>query len=259
MLDAGMADTWATCCCSPTKPLMRRLYLRRARRVLTQIQPKVIGITGSYGKTTTKVFLRDLLNLRYRTYATPKSYNTLMGISLAINRDLADDLRAEYFISEMGAYVPGEIERICQLTPPDIAIVTEIGPQHLERFGTLENTKRAKYELVRGLQPGGVAVFNWDNQYIREMVATAYPETRLTVSRKLDIASAEQEGVTWIARELEADLSGIRFEVIHIPSGEQASVSTAIIGEHNVTNLLLCIAVAYHEGIPLRDIAHTHQ
>ena len=87
------------------------------------------------------------------------------------------------------------------------------------------------------------------------MVAAGYPETRLTVSRKLDIASAEQEGVTWIARELEADLSGIRFEVIHIPSGEQASVSTAIIGEHNVTNLLLCIAVAYHEGIPLRDIA----
>ena len=147
----------------PYEAVMRRLYLKRARDVLTQIQPKVIGITGSYGKTTTKVFLRDLLNLRYRTYATPKSYNTLMGISLAINRDLADDFRAEYFISEMGAYVPGEIERICQLTPPDIAIVTEIGPQHLERFGTLENTKRAKYELVRGLQPDGVAVFNWDN------------------------------------------------------------------------------------------------
>ena len=109
------------------------------------------------------MFLRDILSLRYRSYATPKSYNTLMGISLAINHDLADDFSIEYLISEMGAYVPGEIERICQLTPPDIAIVTEIGPQHLERFGSLENTSRAKYEIVRNLPPDGVAVFNWDN------------------------------------------------------------------------------------------------
>lgn len=239
----------------PYEAFMRRLYLNQARKVLSQVQPKIIGITGSYGKTTTKVFLRDLLNLRYRTYATPKSYNTLMGISLAINSDLAEDFRTEYLISEMGAYVPGEIERICELTPPDIAIVTEIGPQHLERFGTLENTKRAKYEIVRNLRPDGVAVFNWDNKYIREMAAAGYPETRLTVSRNLDIHSAEQEGVTWIASEQAEDLAGLRFVATHIPSGEKANISTAISGEHNVTNLLLCIAVAYHEGVPLRDIA----
>ncbi len=239
----------------PYEAFMRRLFLKRARDVLSQVRPKIIGITGSYGKTTTKVFLRDLLNLRYRSYATPKSYNTLMGISLAINSDLADDFRTEYLISEMGAYVPGEIERICELTPPDIAIVTEIGPQHLERFGTLENTKRAKYEIVRNLRPDGVAVFNWDNQYIREMVAAGYPETCLTVSRNLDIDTAQQEDVTWIASELTEDLAGLRFVATHVPSGEQANISTAISGEHNVTNLLLCIAVAYHEGIPLRDIA----
>ena len=153
---------------------MRRRYLQQAANVLGQIRPKIIGITGSYGKTTTKNFLRDILSLRYHTYATPKSYNTLMGISLAINRDLADDYRTEYFISEMGAYVEGEIERICQLTPPDIAIVTEIGPQHLERFGSLEKVKKAKYELVKNLPPDGVAVFNWDNQFIREMIAYGF-------------------------------------------------------------------------------------
>lgn len=239
----------------PYEAFMRRRYLKQAREVLSQVRPKIIGITGSYGKTTTKVFLRDLLNLRYQTYATPKSYNTLMGISLAINRDLAEDFRTEYLISEMGAYVPGEIERICQLTPPDIAIVTEIGPQHLERFGTLENTKRAKYEIVRNLRPDGVAVFNWDNKYIREMIAAGYPETCLTVSRNLDVYSAEQEGLTWIASEQAEDLAGLRFVATHIPSGEKANISTGISGEHNVTNLLLCIAVAYHEGISLRDIA----
>ena len=128
---------------------LRRRYLRGAADILDQIKPKIIGITGSYGKTTTKHFLRDILSVRYRAYATPKSYNTLMGISLAINRDLADDYRCEYFICEMGAYVEGEIERICQLTPPDIAIVTEVGPQHLERFGSLDNIRRAKYEIVK--------------------------------------------------------------------------------------------------------------
>ncbi len=239
----------------PVEAALRRRYLKQAAATLDKIRPKIIGITGSYGKTTTKSFLRDIMSLRYQIYATPKSYNTLMGISLAINRDLADDYRSEYFISEMGAYVEGEIARICQLTPPDIAIVTEVGPQHLERFGSLENIKRAKYELVSNLPAHGVAVFNWDNPYIREMAAEAYPETRLTVSRAVSLDQAQTQGITWIATDISESLSGLTFNSRHVPSGEGARITTGIVGEHNVTNLLLCIAVAYHEGIPLRDIA----
>ncbi len=239
----------------PLEAALRRRYLRQAASTLDKIGPKIIGITGSYGKTTTKNFLRDIMSLRYQTYATPKSYNTLMGISLAINRDLADDYRSEYFISEMGAYVEGEIARICQLTPPDIAIVTEIGPQHLERFGSLENIKRAKYELVSHLPADGVAVFNWDNPYIHEMVAEGYPATRLTVSRAVSLAEAREQGITWLASDVCESLSGLSFRACYVPSGEQSEIATSIVGEHNVTNLLLCIAVAWHEGIPLRDIA----
>ena len=239
----------------PVEGVLRRRYLRQAQATLQQINPKVIGITGSYGKTTTKHFLSEIMSLRFHTYATPKSYNTLMGICLAINRDLADDYRAEYFISEMGAYVEGEIERICQLTPPDIAIITEVGPQHLERFGSLDNVRRAKYELVKNLPPDGVAVFNWDNAYIRDMVELGYPATRLTVSRELTLEQAEAQGVTWLASEIEEDLSGLSFRLTRVASGESMLVSTALVGLHNVTNLLLCIAVAFHEGIPLRDIA----
>ena len=239
----------------PLEAVIRRRYLTQAAAVLQQINPKVIGITGSYGKTTTKQFLRDILSARYHTYATPKSYNTLMGISLAINRDLADDFRAEYFISEMGAYVEGEIERICQLTPPDIAIITEIGPQHLERFGSLENIKNAKYELIKNLPPAGVAVFNWDNPYIREMADLGYPATRLTVSRELTIDQAKARDLTWIASDIEESLSGIAFRATRVSSGENTSISANIVGAHNITNLLLCIALAYHEGMPLRDIA----
>ena len=239
----------------PVEAALRRRYLKRAADTLDKIRPKIIGITGSYGKTTTKSFLRDIMSVRYQTYATPKSYNTLMGVSLAINRDLADDYRYEYFISEMGAYVEGEIARICQLTPPDIAIVTEIGPQHLERFGSLENIKRAKYELVSNLPADGVAVFNWDNPYIREMIAAGYPAIRLAVSRAVSLDEAREREITWIASEVSESLSGLSFRACHVPSGEQALITTGIVGEHNVTNLLLCIAVACHEGIPLRDIA----
>ncbi len=239
----------------PAEAALRRRYLQQAADRLHKTRPKIIGITGSYGKTTTKSFLRDIMSLRYQTYATPKSYNTLMGISLAINRDLAHDYRTEYFISEMGAYVEGEIARICQLTPPDIAIVTEVGPQHLERFGSLENIKRAKYELVSHLPADGVAAFNWDNVYIREMVAKDYPATRLTVSRAVSLDEARAQRITWIASDISESLSGVAFQATHVASGNQALITTGIVGEHNVTNLLLCIAVASHEGIPLRDIA----
>ena len=239
----------------PFESYQRRRFLSQARAALNATKPKIIGITGSYGKTTTKDFLRDILSLRYRVYATPKSYNTLMGISLAINRDLVDDYRTEYFISEMGAYVPGEIHRICQLTPPDLAIVTEIGPQHLERFGSLENVMRAKYEIIKNLKEDGVGVFNWDNAWIREMIALGHPKTRLSVSRELNLDEARRENVTWIATDVAESLGGLRFTVCKVATGEQAQLSTPIIGEHNVTNLLLCVAVAFHEGLPLRDIA----
>ncbi|MYD08454.1 MAG: UDP-N-acetylmuramoyl-tripeptide--D-alanyl-D-alanine ligase [Chloroflexi bacterium] len=239
----------------PAEAALRRRYLKQAAATLDKLQPKIIGITGSYGKTTTKHFLRDIMSARYATYATPKSYNTLMGVSLAINRDLADDYRSEYFISEMGAYVEGEIERICQLTPPDIAIVTEVGPQHLERFGSLENIMRAKYELVRNLPADGVAVFNWDNPYIREMIAQGYPATRLSVSRQASLEDARGQDITWVASDVSESLSGLAFRACHVASGEQALIETAVVGEHNVTNLLLCIAVAFHEGITLREIA----
>ncbi len=239
----------------PLEAWGRRRYQRAAAAVLAQIRPRIIGITGSYGKTTTKSFLRDILRLRFQTYATPKSYNTLMGISLAINRDLADDFRTEIFISEMGAYVEGEIARICQLTPPDIAIVTEVGPQHLERFGTLENVKKAKYELIAHLPPDGTAVFNWDNAYIRDMIALGHPATRLTVSRELSLEQARAEGLSWVASDASEGLHGLRFLATHIESGQAAKIETPIVGEHNITNLLLCIATAHHLGLPLRDIA----
>jgi UDP-N-acetylmuramoyl-tripeptide--D-alanyl-D-alanine ligase len=240
---------------TPVEALFRRQFIRKAEGVLQAINPKIIGITGSYGKTTTKNYLRDILNGRYKTYATPKSYNTLMGISMAINNDLANDYSVDYFISEMGAYVEGEIERICQLTPPDISIVVDVGPQHLERFGSLENVAKAKYEIIRNLKPSGLGVFNWDSPLVREMYERGYPNNRIAVSKTISPDKLPTNPPRFIASEIQESLSGLSFLVTDTTTGQSQAMTTTLVGEHNITNLLLATAVAVHEGMSLRDVA----
>ncbi|MCS6834448.1 MAG: UDP-N-acetylmuramoyl-tripeptide--D-alanyl-D-alanine ligase [Anaerolineae bacterium] len=242
---------------TPVEALFRQRFIAQARRVLAEVQPKVIGITGSYGKTTTKNYLRDILNGRYKTYATPKSYNTMMGVCIALNNDVADDYSIEYFICEMGAYIPGEIARICNLTPPDISIVIEVGPQHLERFGSLENIAIAKYEIIKALKPQGLGVFNYDNPYVRAMYERGYPQNRIAVSTTLTLeeARAIPDGPRFLAQNVRESLLGLSFDVTDLASGEQISFTTPVVGRHNVLNILLATAVAVHEGMSLQDVA----
>lgn len=239
----------------PVEAFFRRQFVRRARKVLDEAQPSVIGITGSYGKTSTKSYLAHILNGRYRAYPTPKSYNTLMGVTLAINNDLADNRSIDYFIVEMGAYVPGEIHEICDLTHPRIAIVTEVGPQHLERFGTQENVANAKYEIIKALPPDGLGVFNWDNPHVRAMYQRGYPAHRIAVSREVDPANAPADGPHFVASGINETLDGTSFTVTDTQTGQSDLFITPLLGLHNVTNILLATAVAVYEGMPLRDVA----
>ncbi len=234
---------------APVEAAFRRSFVNRARRTLQAVNPVVIGITGSYGKTSTKSYLAHILNGRYHAYPTPKSYNTLMGVCLAINNNLADDHSIDYFIAEMGAYVPGEIEQICDLVQPSIGILVEVGPQHLERFGSLEAIATAKYELIKALPPDGVGVFNLDNPHIRAMVERNYPQTRLTIS--LDSASDAR----FVASDVSESLEGLRFTVTDRESNQSEAFTTPLLGQHNVTNILLATAVAVHEGMSLKEIA----
>jgi UDP-N-acetylmuramoyl-tripeptide--D-alanyl-D-alanine ligase len=239
----------------PIEAFLRYRFVQKARGVLSVIKPKVVGITGSYGKTTTKNYLRDILNGRYKTYATPKSYNTMMGVCIAINNDLADDYSVEYFICEMGAYVRGEIQRICDLTPPDIGIVIEVGPQHLERFGSLENIAIAKYELIKNVHPQGLGVFNWDNPYTRAMYERGYPKYRIAVSTQVDPANVQNASPRLVASHITETLDGLSFAVTDTLTGENVLMQTAVVGEHNVMNILLASAVALHEGMTLAQVA----
>ncbi len=240
----------------PVEAFLRQRFINKARNVLAAVDPVVVGITGSYGKTTTKNYVAQILSGRYKTYPTPKSYNTMMGVCIAINNDIANDHSIEYFICEMGAYIPGEIERIAELTHPTIGVVVEVGPQHLERFGTVENIAIAKYEIIRALPPDGVGVFNWDNPYVRQMYERDYPKTRLAVSRKVDPKTVPADGPRFIASGVSESLDGLRFTVTDTQTGEAEVFETALLGEHNVTNVLLATAVAIHEGMTLRDVAY---
>jgi UDP-N-acetylmuramoyl-tripeptide--D-alanyl-D-alanine ligase len=240
---------------TPVEAWFRRRFIDQARQVLAEVHPLVIGITGSYGKTSTKSYLAHILNGRYKAYATPKSYNTLMGICIAINNDLASDRSIDYFLVEMGAYIPGEIARICDLTHPQIGIVVEVGPQHLERFGSLENIVTAKYELIKALPPDGLGIFNWDNPHVRGMYERGYPQNRIAVSREVDPANAPAGGPRFVASNVVDSLDGLRFTVHDLQAGDQEDFTTPLLGLHNVTNILLATAAAVHEKMPLREVA----
>ena len=239
---------------TPVEAFLRRRFVQQAKQTLAEVHPVVIGLTGSYGKTSTKTYLAHILNGRYKAYATPKSYNTLMGICIAINNDIANDHSIDYFIAEMGAYIPGEIERLCDLTGPSIGVEIEVGPQHLERFGSLEKTAQAKYELIKALPPDGVGVFNWDNPYVRAMYERGYPATRLGVSREADPAAVPAGGPRFVASEVSETLDGLSFRVTDALTGESEAFATTVIGQHNVTNILLATAVAVQERMTLREI-----
>jgi len=236
----------------PVEAGFRWMFRRRAANTLRRANPTVIGITGSYGKTSTKEYLAHILNGRYRAYATPKSYNTLMGVCLAINDGLANDLSHDYFIVEMGAYMPGEIAAICDLVKPQISIVTAVGPQHLERFGSLENTARAKYEIIEALPPDGTAVFNWDDPLVRAMYERGYPKNRVGVTwQNTDLA----QQLRFHARNIRNTVDGLQFDILDAETGEEQHITTRLVGQHNVTNILLAAAAARVVGMPLGEIA----
>ena len=239
----------------PVEAFLRRRFIARARHTLEEARPTVIGITGSFGKTSTKVILQHILNGRFRAGATPKSYNTLMGVCLAINQDLADDRSLDYYIVEMGAYVPGEIAEICELARPQISLVTAIGPQHLERFGSVENIVAAKYEIISALPAEGLGVFVRDTPQLRAMAARGHPDTVLTVSCEAAPADAPPDDPRLVATAIGESLEGLRFVVLDRRSGAHETFTTGLLGRHNVGNILLAAAVALHEGMSLREIA----
>jgi UDP-N-acetylmuramoyl-tripeptide--D-alanyl-D-alanine ligase len=232
---------------SPVQRAINRKYLRQAQRRLRTVSPLVIGITGSYGKTSTKYVLERLLADHRKVLKTPLSYNTLMGVCRAINENL--DGECQVLIAEMGAYRRGDVRELCAFVRPTIGILTAIGPQHLERFKTLENVQATKYELIEALPASGVAIFNNDDPRGR---ALADRTTRVTVMR-YGLDTQRQPLDLW-AEGIAMGSHGLSFTMA-AKDGRRVDVQTVLLGRHNVLNILGASCAAVALGLALDDIA----
>jgi UDP-N-acetylmuramoyl-tripeptide--D-alanyl-D-alanine ligase len=232
---------------SPVQHAINWKYLRQARRRLHDVSPLVIGITGSYGKTSTKYVLEQLLADHRKVLKTPLSYNTLMGVCRVINEHLDDE--CQVLIAEMGAYRRGDIRELCEFVHPTIGILTAIGPQHLERFKTLDNIQATKYELIEALPASGVAIFNNDDPRCR---ALAGRTTHVTVMR-YGLDPQGQLLDLW-AEGIAMGPHGLSFTMA-AKDGRRVDVQTVLLGRHNVLNILAASCAAVALGLSLDDVA----
>ncbi len=151
----------------PLDFLVKLLLVSKAKRKISKFKKlKIIGITGSFGKTTMKESLATVLSQKFRVLSTPENINTPVGIARLILRKLND--ATEIFIVEMGAYQIGDIAALCEIAKPDIAILTGINEAHLERFGTIGNTIEAKFEIVINAKPNAFVLLNSESERIRQ-------------------------------------------------------------------------------------------
>jgi len=231
----------------PIQQLINWSYLAAAQRKLQTIKPIIVGITGSFGKTSTKYFLETILSERFSVLKTPGSFNTLLGISRVINSDLKP--HHKIFIVEIGAYQRGDVMEKCRWVKPRIGLLTTIGPEHFERFKTMENIIATNYELIESLPADGLAVINNDNEYCRPL---ADKTTHVKLARYgLDRTGAPLR-VT--AEEISTSAEGLKFTIIN-EKGERIKTGCRILGRHNVTNILGAASVGLEMGLTLTEVA----
>ncbi len=229
----------------PIERIIANFYIKKAKRKLEIINPKVIAITGSYGKTSVKNYIYHLLKNNSLTIKSPKSYNTPMGITKTIREYLLST--TETFIVEMGASNVGDIKELVDLVKPSIAILTEIGPQHLATFKTIDNIIKTKFELLEN-EHIKMAIVNIDNNYINEYI------NKNKLSKKIEIITVGLvKPAFYQAHNILLNIGKMRFD-IYKENVYYATIETCLLGRHNVYNLLLAFACADAVNIPLNEI-----
>lgn len=225
----------------------RRFYALAATR-MRRYPGEVVGITGSYGKTTTKFITAALLQGRYSVFKTPDGVNTTMGIVRIVREALRDDHR--FFVVEVAAYGPGEIREVCEILRPRFGILTAVGVQHLERFGTPERIAEAKYELIASLQPDGVAIVNADDPNCLRLAERARREGRRV---RLYGVGEDERALSVRGKDVKLSSKGSAFRV-ETEYGA-AMFETRLLGGWNIGNILGATAAALECGVPLEEIA----
>ena len=230
---------------SPVERSIARTFLVEAERRMRAYPGRVIGITGSYGKTTTKFITASLLASRYRVLKTPDGVNTTMGITRVIRKDLRDD--HELFVVEVAAYGPGEIREVCDILRPRLGILTAVGVQHLERFGTEAAIAEAKYELLAALPAGGTAVVNADDPVCLTLAERSRADGKRVVLYGMGETPRD---LAVRATEVQSSARGTSFRVV-TGDGEAAAFQTRLLGRWNLSNILAAVAAAREFGVPL--------
>ncbi|MFV0254763.1 MAG: Mur ligase family protein [Erysipelotrichaceae bacterium] len=201
-----------------------------------------VGITGSFGKTSTKNIINEVLSSKYYCLMTPASFNTPMGIARTIN----DSLKPihQVFICEMGADKVGDISELMDFVKPQYGIVSAIGPQHLATFNNIENIIKEKMEMIEKLPAEGIGIINYDNQYIRDY--------HINNSCKIYTYGIEYAKVDFFAKDITYNAEGSSFVVVY--DNCEYQFTTKLLGLHNILNILSSIALASSLGIDFADI-----
>lgn len=227
----------------PIEKTIFRMYFKDAEKKLLQNKGLIrIGITGSYGKTSTKFVLNTILSQKYNVLCTPASFNTPMGVTRIIRERLQPS--HQVFIGEMGARHVGEIKELSNLVHPQIGILTAVGPQHLDTFRTIERIEKTKYELIDALPEDGFGVFLHDDAIVTRL----YEKTK---KPKCLVGKAGSEA--W-AEDVQVSATGSSFNLC-FKDGEKISCETKLLGEHNILNILTAAAVAKYLKLTNQQIA----
>jgi len=233
--------------------MIQRIILKKAKKKREKFSDLlVIGITGSYGKTSTKEFLAQVLSKNFKVLKTEKHVNAEIGIAQTILKKLNKE--HQIFIAEIGAYERGKIKQVCEMIKPKIGVLTGISEQHLSTFGSQENIIKGKFELIESLPESGVAVFNANNQII--MSAVKSKELDLKVKSKI-FCSLEEKLDFW-TDDIKVEKEKISFRVFS-KDGDSSVFELNLIGVHNVEILLLVCAVAKSLGMSLSEISQIAQ
>jgi len=213
-----------------------------AAKVLADSQLRVVGITGSIGKTSTKELTALMLSSRYSVLKSRGNYNNQIGLPMSI---LSLTSSQQIAVLEMGMSQPGEIKRLTQIAPPEVAVITRLAPVHLEFFKNLEAIAQAKKEILTGARPGASAVLNGDDPLIKE-IAADFPQEKIIYFGQNNKYPIRAEGIApqgW---------SGINFNLIY--GQEKARVALPVLNEGLITNVLAAAGVAYYFGLGLNEI-----
>ncbi len=218
-------------------------FIRDAKKIINKMNHlTVIGVTGSYGKTSSKYILTEILSRKFNTLMTPESYNTTMGVVRTVREKLKPV--HEIFVCEMGAQSTGEIKEICDIVYPDYGIITSIGPQHLETFKSIENIVKTKFELYDSLENKENSVVNLSSYYIKKNkpeFATGYSLTA-------------EDGGKYYADEISYGPSGASFKICG-EGIEPFAVESKLLGKHNILNIVGAAALALKLGMTPEEIA----